>query len=111
MSGGVVVIRKSTGLPVIEMFAGDPDIQRVNTELFTVVPVLEYLQTLNNMSHYTIESGNVLLPRDAPWLSDFLAESSAFPNGVHDDMLDPMFDAVSDMTTPSDAERMLALIS
>lgn len=44
-----------------------------------------------------IESGNVLLPRDAPWLSDFLAEATVFPNGQHDDQLDPMFDAVSDI--------------
>lgn len=41
-----------------------------------------------------IESGNVLLPIDAPWLSDFLAEASSFPGGAHDDQLDPMFDAV-----------------
>mgnify|MGYP003520362565 FL=1 len=47
-----------------------------------------------------IEAGNVLLPRDAPWLSDFLAEATAFPNGAHDDMLDPMMDAVADMLTP-----------
>ena len=46
-----------------------------------------------------IESGNVLLPRDAPWVSDFLAESSAFPSGAHDDQLDPMFDAISDVQT------------
>lgn len=58
-----------------------------------------------------VESGQVLLPRNAPWLSDFLAEASAFPNGVHDDMLDPMFDAVSDMTAISPAERMAALAS
>lgn len=44
-----------------------------------------------------IESGNVVLPQSAPWLSEFLAEASAFPNGAHDDQLDPMFDAVSDM--------------
>lgn len=44
-----------------------------------------------------VESGNVLLPRDAPWLSDFLAEASAFPLGAHDDMVDPMMDAVTDM--------------
>lgn len=44
-----------------------------------------------------IESGNVLLPQDAPWLSDFLAEASAFPNAAHDDMIDPMMDAVTDM--------------
>lgn len=44
-----------------------------------------------------IETGNVYLPQEAPWLSDFLAESSAFPNGKHDDQLDPMFDAVTDV--------------
>lgn len=42
-----------------------------------------------------IESGNVLLPQDAPWLSDFLAESTTFPSGAHDDQVDPMFDAVN----------------
>lgn len=41
-----------------------------------------------------IESGNVLLPQDVPWLSDFLAECSSFPAGAHDDQLDPMFDAI-----------------
>jgi predicted phage terminase large subunit-like protein len=44
-----------------------------------------------------IESGNVLLPIDAAWLSDFLAEAESFPNGAHDDQLDPMFDAIDDV--------------
>jgi predicted phage terminase large subunit-like protein len=44
-----------------------------------------------------IESGNVLLPQDSPWLSDFLAEAQAFPSGAHDDQVDPMFDAVADL--------------
>ena len=44
-----------------------------------------------------IESGNVLLPRNAPFLSDFLVEASAFPLGAHDDMIDPMMDAVTDL--------------
>lgn len=42
-----------------------------------------------------IESGNVLLPEDAPWLSDFLAEAATFPGGAHDDQMDPMFDAIA----------------
>lgn len=42
----------------------------------------------------TIASGLVYLPSNAPWLSDFLSESSVFPNGAHDDQLDPMMDAV-----------------
>lgn len=41
-----------------------------------------------------IESGNVLLPRSAQWLSDFLAEVQSFPAGPHDDQVDPMFDAI-----------------
>ena len=45
----------------------------------------------------SIEAGQVLLPRLAPWLSDFLAETAAFPNGAHDDQVDPMADAVADI--------------
>lgn len=46
-----------------------------------------------------IESGNVLLPEDAPWLSDYLAEASSFPGGAHDDQLDPTFDAIHTVQT------------
>lgn len=56
-----------------------------------------------------IESGNVLLPRDAPWLSDLLAEAMTFPNGAHDDQLDPLFDAVADMTASQVETRIRAL--
>lgn len=48
-----------------------------------------------------IESGNVLLPEDAPWLSEYLAEAAAFPTGSHDDQLDPTMDAIADMLMPS----------
>lgn len=44
-----------------------------------------------------VETGNVYLPINADWLSGFIAEASAFPNGKHDDQLDPMFDAVTDV--------------
>jgi predicted phage terminase large subunit-like protein len=42
-----------------------------------------------------IESGNVVLPIDALWLSDFLAEVEPFPNGNYDDQLEGMFDAIN----------------
>ncbi len=44
-----------------------------------------------------IESGNVLLPAEAAFLSEFLDEASMFPNGKHDDQMDPMMDAVTDI--------------
>ena len=34
------------------------------------------------------EAGQVHLPREAPWLSTFLLEALAFPNGRHDDQVD-----------------------
>ena len=44
-----------------------------------------------------MESGNVFLPQSSEWLSDFLKEATAFPAGNHDDQLDPMMDAISDI--------------
>ena len=44
-----------------------------------------------------MESGNVVLPESAPWLSDFLGELTAFPFGAHDDQMDPMLDAIRDV--------------
>lgn len=45
----------------------------------------------------SIEAGMVMVPAEAPWLSDFMAEASSFPNGSHDDQIDPMVDAVVDI--------------
>lgn len=42
--------------------------------------------------------GNVLLPKYAPWLKDFLEECAQFPNGVFDDQVDTMMDAVEKLT-------------
>jgi predicted phage terminase large subunit-like protein len=57
----------------------------------------------------TIESGNVFLPQNAPWLSEFLGEASLFPNGRNDDQLDPMMDAVTDIMTPPSNPSIRAL--
>jgi predicted phage terminase large subunit-like protein len=35
-----------------------------------------------------IEAGHVHLPKNAPWLGDFLNELLSFPNGRHDDQVD-----------------------
>jgi len=41
-----------------------------------------------------VEAGYVYLKKDAPWLSDFLLETSLFPNATHDDQVDPLSDAI-----------------
>jgi predicted phage terminase large subunit-like protein len=36
------------------------------------------------------EAGNILLPKEAPWLPEFEGELLAFPNGRHDDQADAL---------------------
>lgn len=48
----------------------------------------------------TVETGCVYLPQDAPFLVDFLSEVEAFPNGAHDDQVDPFMDAVTELMMP-----------
>ena len=43
-----------------------------------------------NIQLAKINAGQVLLPRDAPWLSEFLLEVLAFPKGRHDDQVDSL---------------------
>lgn len=45
----------------------------------------------------TIEAGNVLLPKGATWIGDFLEEAAAFPTGAHDDQVDAMSQALTYM--------------
>ena len=42
-----------------------------------------------------IESGNVYLPRNAPFTGDFVDECSSFPLGEHDDQVDAMTQALN----------------
>lgn len=41
-----------------------------------------------------VQSGYVFLNKNAPWLSDFIGECSAFPNGSHDDQVDVISDGL-----------------
>jgi predicted phage terminase large subunit-like protein len=59
-----------------------------------------------------IEAGNVYLSENIADIDAMLDEAAAFPNGPHDDTLDPMMDAVSDMLVSSsglDYSRLTAM--
>jgi predicted phage terminase large subunit-like protein len=58
----------------------------------------------------TIEQGHVWLPREAPWLRDFLHEMTMFPNGRHTDQVDSTSQALKAITLPSSAEQWLAVM-
>ena len=44
-----------------------------------------------------MEAGQILVPEDAPWVADFIAELLAFPHGTHDDQVDMLSYAVIEM--------------
>lgn len=78
---GLIQTLRREGMPVI-------DIQRDKDKMTRAMDAIP-----------TIESGNVYLPRHAEWLSEYLKEFSQFPNGRHDDQVDPTCDAITDMTS------------
>lgn len=82
---------------VEDKVSGTGLIQTLRREGIPVIPVQRNKDKISRAHDAApfIESGNVLLPIDAPWLSDFLAEASSFPGGAHDDQMDPMFDAIA----------------
>lgn len=46
-----------------------------------------------------IEAGYVMIPRESPWVSDFIGECEAFTaddSHAHDDQIDPMCDAIKE---------------
>jgi predicted phage terminase large subunit-like protein len=63
--------RRSTTIPIIPYNPGQKDKE---TRAISATP--------------TIRSGNCFLPRNAPWLSDFLVEHEQFPAAAHDDQVD-----------------------
>ena len=86
-------------------------VQQLRKEGKPVIPIqrgTDKLTRAYDASPY-IESGHVILLRDVPHLSDMLAEASAFPNGAHDDTLDPMMDAVGDVMTTQAQPRIRSL--
>lgn len=84
---------------VEDKVSGTGLIQTLRRESVAILPVQRNKDKLSRGYDAApfIESGNVLLPQDAPWLSDLLSEASTFPGGAHDDQLDPMFDAIANV--------------
>lgn len=87
---------KLRGMYVEDKVSGTGLIQTLRRE---GIPILSIQRNKDKYSRAMdaapfIESGNVLLPQDEAWVSDFIKEYSTFPSAAHDDQLDPMFDAI-----------------
>lgn len=84
------------GMFVEDKVSGTGLIQTLRREGIPVAPIQRNNDKISRAYDAApfIASGNVELPQDAEWLSDFLGECAVFPAGAHDDQLDPMFDAI-----------------
>lgn len=100
---------KLRALLVEDKVSGTGLIQTLRRERIPVLPVQRNKDKTSRGYDAApfIESGNVLLPIDAAFLSDFLKEASSFPGGANDDQLDPMFDAIDTIQTSRAAPRKI----
>ena len=55
----------------------------------------------------TIEAGEVWIPREAPWVREFLHELTMFPNGRHSDQVDAISQALKFVTVPTEADEFI----
>lgn len=99
LNSPIPIHQKATlrGMYVEDKVSGTGLIQTLRREGVPVLPLQRSKDKISRGHDASpfIESGNVLLPEDAPWLSDFLAEVESFPSGTHDDQIDPMLDAIN----------------
>ena len=94
-------------MAVEDKSSGTELIQKIRRKIKPVIPVREIprgpsankLTRVMDVQGY-IESGYVKIPRDAPWVADFIRECESFTaddTHAHDDQIDPMCDAISQM--------------
>lgn len=78
---GIFVEDKANGSAIISM---------LRNKISGIIPVNPQggkVSRVNAISDY-IQAGNVWLPKDEPWVEDYIEEWAAFPRGKHDDDVD-----------------------
>ena len=76
---------------------GSAIITMLRKELFGIIAVEPNGSKMSRVQAIlgAIESGNVYLPKDKRFTTDFVEECSSFPNGAHDDQVDCMSQALN----------------
>ena len=104
----------TAGVVVIEDAAsGIQLVQELRREGFArITPVKPKGDKTMRMAAQTamIEAGRVFIPRDAPWLSDYLHELAMFPKGRHDDQVDSTAQALAHIGAPQPGDGWMQFI-
>ena len=80
----VLIEDKSSGISLIQELK-DEGVYRI--EPYKPLPGSDKLLRLNAQS-IKFENGNVFLPRETPWLEEYVREVTGFPGTRHDDQVD-----------------------
>ncbi len=83
----VLIERAGPGLPLVQDFLREH--HEGMPRPIGVLPDGDKVMRLEAVSPI-IERGDLLLPKEAPWLGEFLEELLGFPNGRHDDQVDAL---------------------
>ena len=78
----VIIEDKSSGISLIQQFRRDTKIP------IRAIKAVDDKVTRAHTTTGIMEAGQVLIPRHASWLADFLKEIGDFPTGAHDDIVD-----------------------
>jgi len=78
----VVIEDKSSGISLIQQLRRDTKVP------IRAVKAIDDKVTRAHTVTGVMEAGQVLIPRHASWLADFLKEVGDFPTGAHDDIVD-----------------------
>lgn len=93
-SPSILIEDKSSGTQLIQ------ELQQFGLRNVTAVqPEGDKLMRLHAQTA-TIENGYVHLPKEAPWLADYVRELTAFPGAKHDDQVDATSQALRWLNTP-----------
>jgi predicted phage terminase large subunit-like protein len=90
-------LHKASQVLIEDAVFGTALIQELKTENFSVIAVQpEYDKKIRmGIQAGKFENGQVLFPKEAPWLRDLEEELFAFPSGRHDDQVDSISQALS----------------
>jgi len=84
----VLIEDKGSGTSLIQ------DLRSERISVINISPVADKVSRLYS-TQALCEAGSVLFPSKAPWLSDFISELLAFPNGRYDDQVDSLSQALT----------------
>jgi predicted phage terminase large subunit-like protein len=91
----VLIEDKASGTQLIQELISEGMYTITRCEL----PVCDKIMRLHGQTA-AFENGTVLLPKEAPWLADYVRELTTFPGNKHDDQVDSTTQALAWMRTP-----------